>query len=367
MTTLVVGPGTVLGPRPLPPDLGATACAAIDDHYTLVGDRPVAVDELWRSVLRAAAPGANRLVLICPGWWRPARINRIRRAAAGTQHVVRLRHDCHRTPADALVEITEHFLLVRRGGRPVASIPRPHGTGRTQLAEAVGRHISVGGPVLIDAAIEIPDVLDLADAIAAHCRARGNDITVTDDHVLGRQRPAPRRRSMPRRWWLPAAVSAAVLATATVSGLRAGPRVVDDAEIGVQVTEGRVSARVPAGWALVRVVAGAGSARLQVISPQDPDAAILIAQSPSTPEPAATLAAALDRQPPGVFGGLHTERRAGRDVLSYREIRSGRYIDWSVVLDGPVRIAVGCQQPAANPNSIRARCDEVLGSVRATS
>ena len=81
-TVLVIGPGTVSGPNPVPTEIVSAAIDAIDDEYVLVGERPVALDELWTRLIAAAAgEPADGLLLVCPGWWSEARVNRIGRAA----------------------------------------------------------------------------------------------------------------------------------------------------------------------------------------------------------------------------------------------------------------------------------------------
>lgn len=362
MTVVVVGPGTVHGPRPVPGELAAAACAAIDDTQTVVEDRVVDVDALWRIVLGAATGGAAPLVLICPGWWRPARIDRIRRAA-GAEHVLRQRHTCYPATADGSVEITEDFVLVRLGGHPVPAIPRLGSAA--QIADEVDRLLTVSGPVVIDAAVAVSGAADLAAAIAARTRARGRGVTVIDDHALLRSIPTPRRARPPQRRRVGLALAAgALLATGALLPTGRGSL---EPEPPILITEGRVAVHVPAEWTVAKVLDGPGSARLQVISPEHQDAAILLTQSPAGPEPAAVLAAALAGQPPGVFVDFRAEdHRAGRNVMSYREIRPGRTIDWAVSVDRGVRIAVGCQQPIARPDIIRAECDEAIRSARAS-
>ena len=46
------------------------------------------------------------------------------------------------------------------------------------------------------------------------------------------------------------------------------------------LVEGRVALTVPANWPTQRVVAGPGSARVQVTSPSDPEVALHVTQSP---------------------------------------------------------------------------------------
>ena len=53
---------------------------------------------------------------------------------------------------------------------------------------------------------------------------------------------------------------------------------------------------------------------------------------------------ALNEQPDGVFAGFDPAARvADERAITYRETRADRVVDWTIVLDGGVRIAIGCQ------------------------
>jgi type VII secretion-associated protein (TIGR03931 family) len=115
------------------------------------------------------------------------------------------------------------------------------------------------------------------------------------------------------------------------------------------VVEGRVAVEMPAHWTVERVASGPGSARVQVFSPGEPRVAIHVTQArvrvqETLRETAAALKAALDDQPPGVFADFNPgDYRAGRPAVTYRERRAAIAVDWVVMLDRGVRIAVGCQ------------------------
>jgi type VII secretion-associated protein (TIGR03931 family) len=81
---------------------------------------------------------------------------------------------------------------------------------------------------------------------------------------------------------------------------------------------------------------------------------------------AAVLRTALDAQPPGVFVDFNpSDRRAGRMAVTYREVRSGHDITWTVVVDGGMRIGIGCQAPPGRRGDIDAVCDEAVRTARA--
>ena len=58
-------------------------------------------------------------------------------------------------------------------------------------------------------------------------------------------------------------------------------------------------------------------------------------------------------------------RRAGRMAVTYREVRSGHDITWTVVVDGGVRIGIGCQAAPGRRADIDAVCDEAVRTARA--
>lgn len=366
-TALVIGPGTVSGPNPLPADIVAAAIDAIDDGHVLVDERPVALDELWARVIAVAAgEPAGGLLLVCPGWWSEARVNRIRRAAGEhcAEPVILCRHDTLRSPAVSLVEIAPEFVICRGPALPIAVTPRLGAPAR--VAETVAHGVLGAGPVVIDAPVGVAGAADLASALAE--MLHGRDVQIVDDAsviaALGERRlpgPVPHRRMT---GW---AVSAGLLlALGTLLGLRGAG---EPAERPVTLlTEGRVTVEIPAGWVVRRITEGAGSPRVQAFSPTEEAAAILLTQSvagPDTAHTAAVLEAALALQPPGIFTGLRVDdHRGGRAVLSYVETRPDREIAWAVFLDGQVRIAIGCQQPSSGAE-IRQHCDAAIRSAHA--
>jgi type VII secretion-associated protein (TIGR03931 family) len=138
------------------------------------------------------------------------------------------------------------------------------------------------------------------------------------------------------------------------------------------LVEGRVTMDIPAGWAVQRITAGPGSARVQVISPTDEETALHLTQSPVHGEnlaaAAAVLRTAFDGQPAGIFADFHpADMRAGRPAVTYREIRPGHTIGWVVILDGGVRISIGCQSPAGAETEVAEACERAIRSAREIS
>lgn len=384
VTVVEVGPAAVRGPA------GSAAAAAalehIDDDIALLDERPVPVADLWRDVLLTAT-GSRRgpAVVVCPSWWSARRIARIRDAARAVapQAVVLARAGVLATGGiSAVVEIAGEMVVVTTGGAIDAAIPRVGDTADadTGIAAAVADTIGAARTVLLDAPPGVPGGARLAAALAERLTTAGVAVTIAEPGLVTRRAAlassgAERPPVSPPRRRRPAFLAAgSVLCAAAVCGalatLPAGaPQAVDTPM--TLLVEGRVGVRIPAAWMVQRITAGPGSARLQVVSPGDPHTAVLVVQSPvplrqPLPEAARVLRDLLDEQPPGVFADFRpADNRAGRDVVTYRETRPGHDIGWAVLIDGAVRIGIGCQSPRGREHDVLAVCDEAVRSAHA--
>ena len=75
------------------------------------------------------------------------------------------------------------------------------------------------------------------------------------------------------------------------------------------------------------------------------------------------LRQAVAEQPPGVFVDFNAaDRRGGRPAITYREVRVGRDIRWTVVLDGSTRISVGCQSAPGREDTVAEACEKAIES-----
>jgi type VII secretion-associated protein (TIGR03931 family) len=137
------------------------------------------------------------------------------------------------------------------------------------------------------------------------------------------------------------------------------------------LVEGRVGVMAPAQWVVQRVTSGPGSARLQVVSPTDTDIAVNVTQSSLLPhqsheQVAESLRSALRHEPDGVFVDFNpSDHRAGRPVVTYREVRADRHITWVVLVDESLRIAIGCQSAPGQEEAVREVCDQAIQSAHA--
>ncbi|WP_156687310.1 type VII secretion-associated protein [Mycobacterium sp. Marseille-P9652] len=369
------------------------ALDGIDDRVALVGGRPVGVGSLWRAALRSAscAPSTG-VVVVHPSWWPPSRVVTVTAAAATLADDVaaRPRSELLKRASNGepgvtvVVEIAERLVVV--AGPEVIAIPR---RGAPDLvAEEVGRAVGAmpGTSVVIDAACGVAGAPELAASIARAARGAGRTVAVVDDArwaALARSAfPEPPEPAAPARSRVPrhaALAACAMFLTAGPLGVYAvipsAPRdvaAVDAVETAptTVLVEGRVALSVPRDWPTQRVVAGPGSARVQVTSPSDAEAALHLTQSPvgeeTLSETAERLKRAIDAEAAGVFVDFNpTETTAGRPAVTYRELRAHHHVRWSVFVDGPVRISVGCQSRPGNEDAIREACERAVRSARA--
>ena len=90
-----------------------------------------------------------------------------------------------------------------------------------------------------------------------------------------------------------------------------------------------------------------------------------VSDTESLESTAEALTSALADQPGGVFVDFAAAgERADRSAVTYREVRADRSVDWTVLLDGGVRIAIGCQGPVDGPGP-EAACDRAIRSAHA--
>lgn len=362
---VLVGPATTRGPSDVPADLDAEALACIDEDLALIDDRVVSVDALWSEVLRhAVGEHTDAVLLICPSWWTATRIRRVATAAEETCRdvcVVRRGDALHASAVHAVVEIAPELIAISPPGSSMRLVPRVGDRGDVvNAATSRLRHVD---RVVIDPSTEV-DVADLVDDIARELRGRGALVTVTDDAaviaaaVLEHQRRSPGERRWLRRCLQPRVVIAAgvAMSVSVLSALGARYDAESPGDGGLTwLVEGRVALEVPADWSTERIVVGPGSARVQVVSPTDPIQAIHVTQSPiprgqSLEAAAAVVRTALGQQPDGVFGDFDPAARVEDEpAITYRETRSDRVVDWTLVLEGGVRIAIGCQGAPGGP------------------
>ncbi len=377
----------------------SAALDAIDDRVALVGGRPVAVESLWCAALRSLScvPG-NDVVVLHPSWWPPSRVAVVTAAAATLTGEVLARsrswllmQASEAGPeATVVVEIAERLAVV--AGAEIVAVPRRDEP--RLVAERVACAIAGMGPgvVVIDATRTVAGSAGLATLIADAVRSSGPTVVEVDDARLTRlarsalsepSKPTAhpgRVRSRARRLGVLAACATAVtvfsLAVSAVSTVatvdRPGAVAAHSLETAPAtfLVEGRVAVTVPANWPTQRVVAGPGSARVQATSPSDPEVVLHVTQSPVAGETlsgtAERLKRAIDAEPAGVFVDFDPSgSTAGRPAVTYREVRANHHVRWTVFVDGPVRISVGCQSRPGDENAVRDACEQAVRSARA--
>ncbi len=379
-------------------EVGDAALGAIDDPVVLVDGRPAAIDSLWSAALRSLdCGGAEGVIVVHPSWWSASRV-KVVSAAAETLAVeaeVRPRswlltravsESGSRADAAVVVEIAERLVAVAEAQTSaVVAVPR---TAEPRLvAEEIAGLIAAmsTGAVLIDVPSAVAGARDLAILIADEVRLSGNCVEVIDDARLDRLAravtsvpvaPDPASgldaRSRVRttaRLAVAGVVLAAVAPVAAALGRHAAAPSADPAPTSFLV-EGRVALTVPANWPTQRVIAGPGSARVLVTSPSDPEVALHVTQSPVAGETlsgtAERLRRAIDAEPAGVFVDFNPSGlSAGRPAVTYREVRAGHHVRWTVLLDGTVRISLGCQSRPGGDDAVREVCQQAVRSAHA--
>lgn len=353
------------------------ALEAVDDPVALVDERPIAVETLWRDVLRSLTAGHLGVLVMCPSWWSTARVDVVT-AAAGAEATVCTRSSILAQQNSAMVvEIAERLVAVSGDG--VVAVPRR--TGEQGVVEEVARVIATmpPGSVVIDAPTAVPGARRLARAIT-DAIVTGYLVTTVED--IGATNPARAAASIPDRE--PVVTfggrTRARLAVAGVTVTAAGlvlpavtaedPPPVARAEPTTVLVEGDVALTIPAGWLTQRVTSGPGSARVQITSPSDPEAALHVTQASTSGETLAgaadRLRRAIDAEPAGVFVDFDPAGvSAGRPAVTYREVRAAHDVRWTVLLDGSLRISIGCQSRPADRDSVRSACEQAVRTAHA--
>jgi len=402
-----VGPGTIRRlccgtSMAADAEMCVAALDTIDDHVALVDGCPVAVDSLWRTVLRSPDCGSrDGLIVVHPSWWPASRVGVVTAAAETVaddpdEVVARPRSWLFKQASQELtvvVEIADRLVAV--AGAEVVAVPRR--TEPQLVAEEVAGVIAgmTRAVVLIDAPSTVAGAAALATLIADAVRgSSGQKVTEIDDArrlqlaraalkaISARDEPrstgsAGGARSRGRRLGglaaagvVLAVLSLTVSAVATDGTVRRHGVPVADRTPTTFLVEGRVALTVPANWPTQRVVAGPGSARVQVTSPSDPEVALHVTQSPVAGETlsgtAERLKRAIDAEPAGVFVDFNPYGiSAGRPAVTYREMRAGHHVRWTVLLDGVVRISVGCQSRPGGEDAVRDVCEQAVRSAHA--
>lgn len=371
-----VGPGAVrllrsgAGPTAVPALVEAVLDAG-GEPLTLLDDRPVATAALWRVVFESLLAGADAAQLVHPSWWSPRRVAAVAGAARSVVDTVTTspRHRLLHRGA-AFIEIGPDFVAI--GDYEGVTAAETRWAGADIVADAVARRVGGNvGAVHIDAPVGVPGAGVLGSLIARRLHSAGRTVRQLADHELCAAANRSTRTQSPempvvgpaRRRGIPTAgvaTAAVVTAAIAVSGVAASYQT--DTSVA-ELVEGRVAVRIPADWSVQRITGGPGSARVQVVSPVDPGVILHITQSRMpTADLAATadaLRSAADAQPPGVFVDFNPDdRRAGRPAVTYREVRPGHVIHWTVVVAGRLRISIGCQSA---PDTV---CEQAVRSAR---
>ena len=400
-----VGPGTIrrlccgigVGADDEMAERYSSALGAIDDHVALVDGRPVTVASLWHNALRSLDCGSPDATA--------SRVGVVTAAANGAVMQPRswlLRQASTASEATVVVEIAEKMVSIAGDSKGQRLVAVPRTTGLRPLAEEVAAVVArirqwPTSVVLIDAPSAVAGASAVATLIAAAVRDADNGHTalVVDDARLAQlahavrlpedelTQPAAAAGGVGSRAWKLSGVAAAgvVLAVAApaVAAVGRNGAPATEAVHTTFLVEGRVALTVPANWSAQRVIGGPGSARVQVTSPSDPEVALHVTQSavPDTTQEkhearealqgtAERLRRAIDTEPAGVFVDFNPSAvSVGRSAVTYREVRAGHQVRWTVMLDGAVQISIGCQSRPGSEDAVREVCEQAVRSAHA--
>ena len=378
VTVVEVGPAGVQvlrGPSAARPDEAMVSAVldGIDDDVALFDERPVAVAELMRAVMSSIlGDSRDPVAIVHPSWWSRARIDLVVRSLGATRKVVAVsRSEVARAAGRAgpVIEIAEECVAVA-GPRL-----RVFGRGNIESVAAVAAESGQPGDVLLDAPAGIAGSAQTAEGLRVALAARGRSARDVDVAAIAGAVPVRRRaRGLVATFLAVSGVLAALvlpdgreMVGAAVATLR--PDGGAPAPTAVNLVEGRIVVEVPPHWNVERVRSGSGSRRVQVDSPTDADIALHITAAYT---PGSTLARAAEvlgdavaAQTPGVFVGFRSAVEvAGRPAVTYREVRAGRVVDWSVVLSGSTRIGIGCQSAPDRTEVVRGACEQAIRPAR---
>ena len=383
VTVLEIGPSTVrrlpsAGESALDGEMVAQALAGIDDTTVLLDERPVTVESLWRKLISSGIGNdCEPVTLLHPSWWPPRWVARIVDAATSVPpEIVALPRSSmigrrHGSGAAMVVELGDEVVAVCRG-TSVSRIHRRPVDAAVIAAEAAG--VDPPDTILIDVPHGVHGGEQFGLAIRKALLRIGLSATLArlgDDGAHSTVEPPT---AVPaRRTWRCAQVAAAVVVGIVVCGVGAATtRTAGVPAAGadtVSLVEGRVTVRIPTGWTVTRVTAGPGSRRVEIASPADGSVALHVTQS-YTPEEtldgaAQVLRRALAKETAGTFVDFNpADEHAGRSAVTYREVRAGRDVRWSVVVDGSTRISIGCQSAPGREDAVNRVCDEAIRSAR---
>ena len=383
-----VGPATVRalrggsGRKPAE-SLVSAALDWIDDEVGLFDERPVAVADLWHALMSSIL-GESRgpVQVIHPSWWPRARIDRVVRAtpARDVRAVSRsglVIADCRAGP---VIEITAEFVAV------CGAVVRVFGGGDVgPVVDAAAEAAEADGctGVFLDGASGLVGSSQAADDIRAALSDRG--LAVRDVDIAATVVAAHPTSSRHVRGLVPVLLAMLVLLITlggaavttrwrhggidTPGGTETPTGTETPAAASVSLVEGRITVAIPPDWSVERITSGPGSRRVEVTSPIDPDIVVHITSSyaPETTlaDAAEVLGKAVTDQEPGVFVAFRPAAEvAGRPAITYREIRAGRVIDWSVVLAGATRISIGCQSAPGAEHAVRGPCEQAVRTAR---
>ena len=372
-----------------------TAFETIDDRVALFDLQTVAVASLWEDVLGSVDCGTSEHVTVVhPSWWSPSRVGIVSAAARSLVGIGEIRPRswlvAQAAPSNSeldtlVVEIADQFVVLT--GAAIATETRRR--DQLEVAGAVARAVlTMASDATETVVIDAPAAVHGAGTLAASITERlsgscGMSVVLVDDirmrRLAGELKSRDRRRldtdlyasagvGRSRRALTILVLAIGVVISVVVLQRNTKLPARDQMQTTLAV-EGHVALEVPAQWPMRRVVTGPGSARLQITSPTDPEVALHVTQSrvalSSLDATAEFLKSAIDAAPAGIFVDFNpSDHSAGRPAVTYREVRTGHDIRWTVWVDKAVRVSIGCQSGSGHRDVVRQECDLAVRSAR---
>lgn len=370
------------------------AFESIDDRVALVDLQPTSVESLWQKMFQSVDCSATgQVTVIHPSWWSSQRVEVVSAAAQALVGDAQMRSRSwllnqatlsRSAGATSVVEIACDFVVVT--GEDVTVEARNRDTAAVAEAVALSMRATTFDTtetVLIDAPAAVRGAGTLAVAIAKRLASTdGITVVLVDDIQLrklaGELKPSYEnphgsnrdRIALKIRYAL-ALMALVVFGLIGVEALHRypAPRVTDRTPTAL-IVEGHVAVEVPGQWLQRRITAGPGSARVQITSSTDPEVALHVTQSrvALTGLDATTefLKSGIDEAPAGVFVDFNPSgRSAGHPVVTYREVRAGHDVRWTVWVDKAVRISIGCQSRSGRYDAVARECELAVRTARA--
>jgi molecular chaperone DnaK len=180
--------------------------------------------------------------------------------------------------------------------------------------------------------------------------------------------PAPKKSGAKVPWIVVGAVVLVVVAVVAVI------RIVGSTPSGKQIAQYDYQFTAPAGWSQTGGDAGNREVRITPDDAAGGDNLVAVQEraltydSTDRRDQAITQIRGAVRAGGSAFSGFADKSSfAGKDVVYYRQQRTGAIVDWYVVLKGKAQVSVGCQYTESGRDKVRTACEQVVSTLSVTA